>query len=487
MKKLLVVGNPAQWPLELEDCIVISSKEYLVNPTWASHKNTRVFNMSHEYRYQSKGYYVSLMAEARGHKPIPNVKNIQDLKATDVVKSLSESLDPQIQSSLRSIKSKEFVLSIYFGQNLAKQHLKLCSELHRLFRSPFMRAKFTHNGKKWVTQSLKTIAFKEIPESHHPFVWGAATEFFSRKRFATPKEASYQFDLAILHHPNEMAPPSDKKALQKFIEAGERLGMYVELITKDDFGRLGEFDALFLRETTAVNHHTYRFARRAQREGMAVMDDPDSILKCANKVYLAELLKLHKIPTPKTMVVHHDNKNEVIAELGLPCVLKLPDSSFSQGVSKAKTAAEYQAKINALLAESDLVIAQEYLPSDYDWRIGVLENKVIFACKYYMAKDHWQIYNWSSQQKADIEGNFETLPINEVPEAVIALALKATKLIGDGLYGVDIKVSDDRAVIIEINDNPNVDHGVEDRLAGDELYTQIIASLKRRIQDQIKP
>jgi glutathione synthase/RimK-type ligase-like ATP-grasp enzyme len=61
--------------------------------------------------------------------------------------------------------------------------------------------------------------------------------------------------------------------------------MEPELIEKEDYGRLAEFDALFIRETTGVNHHTYRFARRAEAEGLVVVDDPQSILKCTNKVY----------------------------------------------------------------------------------------------------------------------------------------------------------------------------------------------------------
>ncbi len=133
MKKILVVGNPTHWHIDVEDCVVISSKEYLTNPSWAGEKNARVFNMSNEYRYQSKGYYVSLMAEARGHKPIPNVKNIQDIKATEIVKSVSDELDELIQKSFKDLKSSEFILSIYFGKNLARQYDKLSSELHRLF------------------------------------------------------------------------------------------------------------------------------------------------------------------------------------------------------------------------------------------------------------------------------------------------------------------------------------------------------------------
>ncbi|WP_225986325.1 ATP-grasp domain-containing protein, partial [Janibacter melonis] len=97
------------------------------------------------------------------------------------------------------------------------------------------------------------------------------------------------------------------KAIQQFMEAGDALGFYTELITKEDYRRLSEFDALFIRETTSVNHHTYRFARRAQSDGLVVIDDPVSILRCTNKVYLAELLTKAKVAIPKTMIIHRQN------------------------------------------------------------------------------------------------------------------------------------------------------------------------------------
>ena len=52
---------------------------------------------------------------------------------------------------------------------------------------------------------------------------------------------------------------------------------------------------------------------------------------------------------------------------------------------------ELREQIAPLLADSDLVIAQEFLPTAFDWRIGVLDGQALYACKYFMAKGHWQI------------------------------------------------------------------------------------------------
>ncbi|MDT1852802.1 ATP-grasp domain-containing protein, partial [Acinetobacter baumannii] len=90
--------------------------------------------------------------------------------------------------------------------------------------------------------------------------------------------------------------PSNPGALARFAAAGRELGVEVAPIGRQDYARLAEFDALFIRETTAINPHTYLFAKKAESEGLVVIDDPSSILRCTNKVYLADLLRLHGIP-----------------------------------------------------------------------------------------------------------------------------------------------------------------------------------------------
>src|SRR5690606_33225297 len=126
-----------------------------------------------------------------------------------------------------------------------------------------------------------------------PFVIESAQAYFSKPRYTVRKAPATRYDIAILHNPQEAIPPSDEKAMAKFERAAARVGLEPEFIEKEDYGRLAEFDALFIRETTRVNHHTYRFSRRAVAEGLVVIDDPLSILRCTNKVYLAELMTRH--------------------------------------------------------------------------------------------------------------------------------------------------------------------------------------------------
>jgi glutathione synthase/RimK-type ligase-like ATP-grasp enzyme len=112
----------------------------------------------------------------------------------------------------------------------------------------------------------------------------------------------------------------------------------------------------------------------------------------------------------------------------------------------------------------------------------VLGGRAIFACQYKMARNHWQIYNHGA--KRSVSGDFETLPTFEVPKMVLDAALKACAIIGNGLYGVDIKEHNGKAYVIEVNDNPSLDRGVEDKYLGDELYMQIMAEFQRRLENR---
>ena len=164
--------------------------------------------------------------------------------------------------------------------------------------------------------------FLEMPESDQPILESALEKYLLRKRDYRPDKKKY--DLAILVNPEDSYPPSDDRALKRFYKASLEAGFNTEFITKNDIDKLIQYDALFIRETTNVNHHTFRFAKKAESLGLAVIDDPESILKCTNKVYLHELLNANKILTPKSYVITMENCNLVADKMTFPFILKQP-------------------------------------------------------------------------------------------------------------------------------------------------------------------
>lgn len=479
MQTILVTDEPAAWDFLNHLAPIVHATEYLSDEHYHQSKSMRVINLCRSYHYQTIGYYVSLLAQARDHKAIPSVLSVQDALSTSLSKQISHEIDEEIQHSLHDIRADEFILSLYFGQNIAKRHDGLARKLHGLFPLPLLR--FTLEKKKqWSIKKLVPLSLEDVPPAHFDFMKQAAETYFAKKRFHQWRKKQRFHDLAILIDPAEANPPSDKKALELFAHAGEAMGLNVDFIDKNDNRSIAEYDALFIRTTTSINHYTYRFARRAAQENLVVIDDPQSIVKCSNKVYLAELLRSHQILTPTTTFISkHD---ETLPEIEFPCVLKKPDSAFSQGVIKLNDESDLHRSLVQFFKTSDLVLIQPFIPTEYDWRIGVLDNKPIFACRYYMAKGHWQIYNWESESEKETVGSHDSIPINKVPEAILKIALKACRLIGDGLYGVDIKCCGDKHYVIEINDNPNIDEGVEDEILGNALYQEVMSVFLQRIR-----
>ncbi|MCB9426237.1 MAG: GNAT family N-acetyltransferase [Flavobacteriales bacterium] len=480
-KNLIVIDQPYTWGNTEIKATVISVRDYINNPLYQNNSNFRIFNLCSSYKYQSYGYYVSLLASARGQRVVPSTSTIKDVQLANVVQSLSFELNDQINRVLYKEKGNSLALDIYFGQSSIKEYKALASKLFQVFEAPLFTVNFV-KSEKWIIKSIKVLTLKNLNDYQKEELYHFSQKYFNKKRYNFPKLNNYRYDVAILINPFEEYPPSNKEALNKFRKIANKKGVYVEYINKNDRDKINEFDALFIRETTNVNHYTYELSRLAFAEGLVVIDDPWSILRCSNKIYQHELFKKNKIRTPNTIALTKNmSDDKILEDINYPAVLKQPDSAFSLGVIKVKDKAEAKKELSSLFKKTDMVICQEFLYSDFDWRVGILDNKVIYACKYYMTQNHWQIYNWNSNDQ-DKSGNHETVSINQVPEPVLNMALKAASLIGDGLYGVDLKFVQDKVYVIEVNDNPNIDAGVEDEILKDELYETIIDSIINRIE-----
>jgi glutathione synthase/RimK-type ligase-like ATP-grasp enzyme len=484
----IVVDDPSDWSPFYPSEHVISFADYLTLPEDSFRQPLRVINLCKSERYLSRGYYCSLLAEARGHRVLPGVATLNILRNRKLFLLEFDDLEERIDELLREhplAKGEEFKVLSYFGRVKEQALSPLARDLFERFACPILAIEFRKRAR-WEIGSLEPLAPSQL-DPEQQTVFAEALERYSRAVWRRPRERTrYRYDMAILVDPEDPLPPSNPRALKYFMKAGMKLGIAVNLIKRTDFGRLQEYDALFIRATTAIDHFTYRFAQKAESEGMVVIDDPTSILRCTNKVFLADLLKRRKVPQPDTRILIRQPQEKLMASLaglGFPLVLKIPDGSFSKGVVKVSTEDELIETLRDLFRKSALVLAQEYLYTDYDWRIGVLNNRAIYACKYFMVRDHWQIYRYGGSGGVD-SGHFQTMPTHEAPRAVIEAALRATRTIGNGLYGVDIKQSGERVAVIEVNDNPSIEAGVEDEYLGVDLYYLIMEDFLRRLDEQ---
>ncbi len=478
MYKTLIVVDGQDLSLSERFPNVLSFETYLQDYPQLNESKTRLINLCDTQTYLSRGYYCSLLAEARNHLVLPSVKTINDLRAQDA--SLFVGYERELNKL--PLGDQAVTFQVFFGQVSDAQFKDLATRLFRHYAAPILNVTVSKSSTRAHVKVARG-AFGELDADAREQCLQALDTFTQDVWRISEKKKPYRWDMAILVDPAEKVPPSDKSAIAKFIKAAGKYGINAQALSINEIDNIAYYDALFIRETTAIDHHTYRIAARAEQNGLVVMDDARSILRCCNKVFLHDAFTYQKVPSLRTEVVisSDDESLDAIEEkFTYPLVLKMPEGSFSRGVFKVKSREELKEKLDELLAESALVLAQEYMFTEFDWRVGILNGRALYASRYLMARNHWQIYN--HEAKRFFSGGFETLPTFEVPKRVLDAALRAAKIIGNGLYGVDVKEVNGRAYVLEVNDNPSIDHKVEDAYLGDELYMQIMGEFHRRLE-----
>lgn len=479
----VVVDSLSDWSPFYPSQDVITFDHYLKNVHTAADKRVRVINLCRSYKYLATGYYCSLLAEARGHNVLPSVRTLNDLQSKSLTKLVLEEVDEALGLLPAGTPDERITFHCWFGKTTDERLKRLAQALFQRFTTPLLEVTLSYR-KRWQVTAVRPTALSSLSENSEQEAFANTFEAFSGRMWRKPKvRRQYRYDLAILLDPEEEFAPSDSVAIKHFIKAAKQLGIAAEVIGKKDYLRLPEYDALFIRATTGVNHYTYRFAKKAEAEGMVVIDDSSSILRCSNKIYLADMLRNNRVPTPTTEVVSGYDASVLTAiaeRMGFPLILKIPDGSFSRGIVKVVDLDQLLLEAKQLLRQSALLLIQEFMFTDFDWRVGVLNNKPLYACRYYMVRNHWQIYQHGGATVKS--GGFDTLPTFEVPKRVLDVAIKATRQIGNSLYGVDLKQVGDRVVIIEVNDNPSIDSRVEDKYLGDQLYLSIMEEFLRRME-----
>ncbi len=466
-------------------------------------------NLCAEGGYLSTSWYVSLLAEARGGRPVPEAALLQQahdrasrdralreegidvvdpaelgararmLAAQDGTALLAGPLvvdKPDAPAPRTARPEERFVFHSLAGQPWPAAGPRGLPSLGRLARRifaawplPLCAVELLRDGGRWRLLDLRPLPFAALDADQRAAFAEAVAALGAR----VPAPASTQPSLAVLWDGTDPSCASSAETIDRLGRVARKRGLRVERIGTDDLERLGQHDALWIRVLTGVDQPAWRFATRAEALGMPVIDHPTAIVRCSNKVFVHELLDRAGVATPPTVIFGSEASWEGLhGALGAPVVVKVPDGSFSTGVFKLADAADFAARVPALLERSPLLVAQAWLPTAFDWRIGVLDGRVLYAARYHMVSGHWQIR--ALQGKSVRFGRVEAVPREAAPAAVKRLAVAAARLMGDGLFGVDLKETASGPVVIEVNDNPNLDLGYEDAADGDQVYEALV-------------
>jgi glutathione synthase/RimK-type ligase-like ATP-grasp enzyme len=481
---VILVDQPKDLPNAETPHKVITTSEYLARPRLFDMGRPKLVNLARSYAYQSKGYYASLLAEARGHRVVPTVETMLELREAKLYEHALPDLEDELNRCARRADLQpegELKLLICFGLARDARFEPFGRLLFDWFRCPALEV-IVEPGTWLSIERIRPRNINRLANGEGEF-FRESLHQHTRRDWRNPKARTVsKYDLAVLYDPNEKMPPSSPASIKHFARIAEKLSVDIEPITKRQLAELAEYDGLLIRETTSIDNHTYRFARRAWQEGMPVIDDPISMIRCTNKVFLMELLGSNQVPTPPTVMLQEGGDlAKAMDELGLPMVVKIPDGSFSRGVHKVNTPEELRRIADELFEETDLVLAQKFLPTEFDWRVGVLGGEPLFVCQYRMARGHWQVVKYRADGSSH-EGGFRAFEIEQAPPEVIDIALRAARPIGDGFYGVDLKQTDRGIVVMEVNDNPNLEHGIEDQVGKDEIWTKLLKWFTERFE-----
>ncbi|HUO86223.1 MAG TPA: RimK family protein [Thermoanaerobaculia bacterium] len=515
-RSLLIVAD-VSLPEALAALPSLPADRYLEGVPTALEEGLVIVNLCRSYQYLSKGYYVSLLAEARRQRVLPTLEDIEETSNPfSYLRTLQEAglktIDYSVQGTvpgrrrvlprriivgekvtlegLAGEAGVKFALSpggfldvtTVLGRTVDPRFRRVCAAIWRLYSFPLLRVRFYENEEGWRVGQIQPLALAQVGPAEIDGLAAGLAKGDAARAMRTPAPSLARHRLAVLWDRDDPTAPSDDDTLDKLARIAARRGLLVERIGKGDLARLAEFDALFIRTVTAINHYSFTFSQTAEGLGIPVIDDTASIIKCSNKIFLYELFKRNGLAMPDTAVISPKNWREEVRPLGLPVIVKLPDGTFSLAVEKAEDEAELEVLTREMFKRSPLLIAQRFTPTAFDWRVGVLEGRVLWVARYHMARKHWQIAKRSPSGTRF--GRVEAVPIAAAPPAVLELALAGAALIGDGLYGVDLKEGPEGPVLIEINDNPNLEAGYEDAAERDRPYEAILDAFQRRIAEE---
>src|SRR5205085_8808278 len=117
MKALIVVNREEDWPHPIPGAAVTTAKSYLTGPAANNEHYRQVVNLCRCARTDDAGFYVSLLAEARGQRPLPTAKALEDLHASPANAAAVREIEELVAQSAPARRQLE--LDAYFGTDPA--------------------------------------------------------------------------------------------------------------------------------------------------------------------------------------------------------------------------------------------------------------------------------------------------------------------------------------------------------------------------------
>src|SRR3984893_17216661 len=207
---VIVVDQPKDFPNADTPHKVIITSEYLARPRLFEGGRPKLINLSRSYAYQSKGYYASLLAEARGHRIVPTVETMLELREAKLYEHALPELEDLLNRGPRRTDFQpegEFKLLVCFGIARDERFEAFGRLLFDWFRCPALEVSVEPGD--WLSiESIRPRNITRLSNGESLFLRESLHQH-TRREWRDPKARTVaKYDLAVLYDPNEKMAPS---------------------------------------------------------------------------------------------------------------------------------------------------------------------------------------------------------------------------------------------------------------------------------------
>jgi ribosomal protein S6--L-glutamate ligase len=234
---------------------------------------------------------------------------------------------------------------------------------------------------------------------------------------------------------------------------------------------LNDFDAVIPRIRPAITFYGTAVLRQFETIGAYCLNGPIAIGRARDKLRTMQLLSSQGIDIPRTGFANSPQNTKDLIKMvgGAPLIVKLLEGTQGMGVVLAETNKAAESVINAFKSLKANILVQEFISESKgtDLRCFVIGEKVVAAMERHAPEGEFRanIHLGGTGHKAKITPQERKM------------AVKAAKVTGLRVAGVDIIRSDSGPKVLEVNSTPGLE-GVE-ASTGKNIAELMIAHIEK--------
>jgi ribosomal protein S6--L-glutamate ligase len=236
---------------------------------------------------------------------------------------------------------------------------------------------------------------------------------------------------------------------------------------------LNNLDAIVTRIKPNLTFYSLALIRQFEALGFYCANSWEAISKSRDKLYSSQLFSQNGIHIPITGFAKSplDTTDLINMVNGAPLVIKLLEGTQGKGVVLAENAKAAESVINAFKSLQANILVQEFIKEaeGKDIRCFVIDGKVVASIQREAAEGEFRA-NLHQGGKASLI---------KITKEEKKLAVKAAKVLGLQIAGVDIIRSNKGPLVLEVNSSPGLE-GIE-KATGKDIAGMMITAIEKQL------